>query len=228
MTEKYQVKSFSMKVDEVDENDGFGVIRGLASTFNNIDLGDDRVMPGAFKRTLKQNHGNVMVLADHMFFDQIGWGIHALETEKGLEVEAEIDLKNQKGLEKYRLAKRALTLKGANMGLSIGYQAVKFDFEELETGEMIRNLKEVKLFEYSLTAMPMNTEAIITDVKTAQGKELFLKQMHEHAIKIGLTMPEMAEWALAQRPARDIDDPNLDVHSLSSQLKGILNNIKTK
>lgn len=222
---KHEVKSFlSFKVEEADESKSMGRIKGFASTFNNIDLGGDRVLPGAFKRTLSQNKGEVMVLADHVFYDQIGWGVFARETDKGLEVEAEIDLENQKGREKYNLAKMASKMEKATMGLSIGYQAVKFDFEE-EGEQMIRNLKEVKLFEYSLTAMPMNPEAVITDVKSREDKDILLKQIEEHARKIGLPMSDIADWALAKRPARAEADSNEDVHSVAKALKDVLNTL---
>jgi hypothetical protein len=87
-------------------------------------------------------------------------------------VKGELNLEVSRGREVYSLAKQ-----GAVTGLSIGYQAVKYELRE-DAGQMwpTRLLKEVKLFEYSLTPVPMNEEARITRVKDFDG---FIRDLKE-------------------------------------------------
>ncbi len=42
-------KRFSLKIKSVDET---GTFTGLGAAYNNVDLGGDQIMPGAFSRTL--------------------------------------------------------------------------------------------------------------------------------------------------------------------------------
>lgn len=58
---KTEIKTFDFKVDATDVKSG--LIRGYASTFGNIDLGDDIVEQGAFKKTLKETGGKWPILA---------------------------------------------------------------------------------------------------------------------------------------------------------------------
>lgn len=195
---KWQCKSFEFKLDDVDSvtDKRVGIIRGLASTFGNIDLGDDIVDAGAFKQTLKQNKGRVPILADHNPSKQIGWNLRAEETDKGLFVEGEIDLENPDGRNKYNLAKKAVEI-GAPMGLSIGYSVVKAMPDK--DRPRVRRLKELKLYEYSIVTFPMNTEAMISDVKQWRedmGKTEFLNLIRTKAEELGISMSEIVDFAL--------------------------------
>ena len=42
-------KRFSLKIKSVDDT---GTFTGLGAAYNNVDLGGDKIMPGAFTRTL--------------------------------------------------------------------------------------------------------------------------------------------------------------------------------
>lgn len=158
---KPEIKTFSLKIEDADSQKG--IIRGFASTFGNIDLGDDIVDTGAFKKTIKESKGIFPILADHDPAKQIGWNVRAEETEKGLFVEGKLNLEGNLGKEKYALIKQALEL-GAPMGLSIGYGVIKAmpDAER----PSVRRLKELKLYEYSVVTFPMNTQAMVTAAKT--------------------------------------------------------------
>lgn len=136
-----------------------GEFEGYASTFNNIDMGNDKVIPGAFAKTIKKTKGRIPILADHFMRDQIGWNVEAFEDERGLKVHGKLNFDVQTAREKYALAKQAAEI-GAKMGLSIGYSTVKSDWED-----EIRLLKEVILHEYSILAFPMNERARITNIK---------------------------------------------------------------
>ncbi len=160
MSKNIEFKTFAIKMDDVEEN---GTIRGYASTFGNVDQGFDVVDKGAFKKSIKETNGVIPILADHNPSRQIGWNFRAEEDSNGLFVEGKLDLNVQDAREKYSLAKTAMKL-GAKMGLSIGYMTIKAEPDRDKP--MVRHLKELKLFEYSIVTFPMNTEAMITSAKS--------------------------------------------------------------
>lgn len=154
MTYEYIEVPFEIK--EVQDD---GTFSGFAAAIGNVDQGGDKIMPGAFAKTLKKNKGVVPVLAGHDRSSHIGWGVNAEEKPKGLAVEGKLDLNVQAAREQHSLSKMAVEL-GTSMGLSIGYSAPKTAYE----GD-VRLLKEVALYEYSLTPFPMNPKARIQGIK---------------------------------------------------------------
>jgi hypothetical protein len=201
---KVEFKTFALdlKAADVETNGKVGMIRGYASTFGNVDLGGDMVVKGAFSKTLSENK-NIPILADHNTSKQIGWNIRAEEDMKGLYVEGEIDLQNPDGLTKHNLARRAVDL-GAKMGLSIGFQTIKA--EPWKENPTVRQLKEIKLFEYSLVTFPMNTDAMIMAAKNfgdAMTVEEFTLAVREKAKQLGISMQQLIEGALRTEAAPD-------------------------
>ena len=217
MTSSVEYKSFSLELKDADSN---GMIRGFASTFGNIDLGNDVVDKGAFKKSIRESKGLWPILADHDPAKQIGWNLRAEEDDKGLYVEGKLDLNVQAAREKYSLAKSAYEL-GARMGLSIGYMVVKAEPDREKP--IIRRIKEVKLFEYSLVTFPMNTEAMITNVKsdTDFGRIQALKEHFISLKKQGFSDYEI-ERALYDEAAQDEFDP-----SLAQSLKSLIETIRS-
>jgi len=207
---KFEHKTFALEIKATDEASGgaTGMIRGYASTFGNVDLGGDMVVKGAFKKTISENK-SIPILADHNPSKQIGWNIRAEEDAKGLYVEGEIDLTNPDGRIKWNLAKRAVDL-GASMGLSIGFQTVKA--EPMKENPLIRQLKEIKLYEYSIVTFPMNTEAMVMAAKhfgESSTKEEFTQAVRAKAQELGISMQQLIEDALRFGAAPDdITDPD--------------------
>ena len=210
---KVEFKTFSLKLDDVDSQ---GTIRGYASTFGNIDLGFDVVDKGAFKKSIKESSGKFPILADHDPSKQIGWNFRAEEDDTGLFVEGKLDLNVQSAREKYSLAKTAMSL-GAKMGLSIGYMTIKAEPDREKP--MVRHLKELKLFEYSIVTFPMNTEAMITSAKSLAGVDRAQYLLSELA-KSGVSRDEM-KIALQTEAAQNQEDPNKYIQSLDSLLKSM-------
>lgn len=159
MSKIIEKKSFTLEFKEVDSQ---GMLRGYASTFGNIDLGNDVVDKGAFKKSIKEQQGKFPILADHDPSKLIGWNLRAEEDDSGLLVEGQLDLNVQLAREKYSLVKNALK-NNIKMGLSIGYMVIKAEPDR--KSPMVRHLKELKLFEYSIVTFPMNTEAMVTGLK---------------------------------------------------------------
>ncbi len=158
MTKEF--KSFPFRIHEVTAD---GEFQGYASTFENVDLGNDAVAFGAFRKTLLESGGGKVPILDHHDpTRQIGWNLEAREDAQGLAVRGRLDLNVQAARERHSLMKMASRV-GARTGLSIGFQTVRAESDRKRP--KVRLLKEVKLIEYSVVVFPMNPNASVAQVK---------------------------------------------------------------
>lgn len=149
------------QVKELDA--GSRTFSGLSSTWDE-DLGGDIIHRGAFKRTLDswRSSGRVIPLIDQHNYGSVrsvvGKMVEATESTKGLESSFEV-IEGPDGDEVLR------RLEGGFVdGLSIGYEAVKWEWERPEGAdpwEAVRHLKELKLYEVSVVIWGMNPDALI-------------------------------------------------------------------
>ena len=124
----------------------------------NVDDGGDIIEPGAFSRTIKENFDRIKILSQHNDCDlPIGKPIELREDDKGLFVRGKIS-DTQKGRDVQTLLKD-----GVLNELSIGYDAITFDFD---SDKGVRHLKEVRLWEISIVTWAMNDQATIDEVKS--------------------------------------------------------------
>jgi uncharacterized protein len=215
-------REVEFKVSDMDPKSG--IIRGFASTFGNVDQGMDVVVRGAFKKTIQESKGKWPILADHNPSKHIGWNMKALETDEGLDVEGRVlTTPGSLALERYELAKMALDL-GAKMGLSIGYGVVKWDVDRERPS--VRMLKELRMYEYSIVAFPMNTSAMVTAAKhwaELQGRDEFIAEVQKEAKRLGMTPLALSEALLGKGAAEKImeDDPAELGQSLDRLLKSM-------
>lgn len=142
---------------EIKELTDEGTFVGFASVYGVVDLGGDVVEKGAFSRTIK-SRPEVKILWRHDA--PIGKGTIE-DTEKGLKISGRLTLAVAQAKEALALMKD-----GVVSGLSIGFTTVK---DEIKDG--IRHLREVKLWEVSLTPFPMNEKAVVTAVKQKTPKD---------------------------------------------------------
>jgi HK97 family phage prohead protease len=150
-----------------DGTEAPGWFKGYGSTFGNVDLGDDVVMPGAFDKYLKSaTESGVM---PHMFFshnsnEPIGEWLKMEVDKKGLKMEGQLWV--GKGIPKAEQAYHMLRSK-TGKGLSIGYSnTTPPTWRDGKGGRRIRELNELALGEVSPTAFPMNPKAGISSVKS--------------------------------------------------------------
>lgn len=158
-------KQISFDLKEVKES---GEFTGYASTWTE-DLGGDIIVQGAFAKTIAENR-DLPVLWGHSAREVIGINQKFQEDSKGLYVEGLLNMDVQRARET-----RSLMKMKAVKGLSIGYDAVIVDWSREKEG--IRILREVKLWEYSVTPFPMNPEAQVTGVKSAKKLDELLHQI---------------------------------------------------
>lgn len=136
-----------------------GVITGYGAIFNNIDMGNDRILPGAFSKTLA-GKTSIPMLFSHDQARPIGVWDKLRQDGRGLIVRGKIsDTADGRDI-------RTLAKDGAVTGLSIGYMPNDFGYDS----DGVRTLKSVDLHEVSLVTFPMNELARISAVKSALGR----------------------------------------------------------
>jgi len=153
-------KAFTFKMDDLDEE---GFFTGYASTYDMDSMGDT-ILPGAFKRTLnswRMKNRPIPVLWQHKADEPIGATIEAMEDERGLRVRGRLLMGMQKAREAYEAAKA-----GILGGLSIGFSIPRDGATRNQDGT--REIKELKLYEYSFVTFPANESAVLTGVKNEQ------------------------------------------------------------
>ena len=149
-------QSFVAEIKAEDE----GVFSGYASTFGNVDNGNDIVAKGAFTKSLAERPASkVKLLSQHKTDEPIGIFTEVFEDSKGLFVRGKLALGTQKGRETYELMKL-----GAIDGMSIGFRANP-EKQIYNESKRTRTLKEVQLLEISLVTFPMNERAMVQSVK---------------------------------------------------------------
>lgn len=135
-----------------------GEFEGYASTFGNIDQGNDRVMAGAFAESLRRRPiERIKMLYQHDPEKIIGRWLEAREDGNGLHVKGKLFTNMARGREVYELMKE-----GVLDGLSIGFRTMA---DAWNSDEKVRELNELDLREISVVTFPMNESASVMLVK---------------------------------------------------------------
>ena len=143
-----------------DDEENKGMFEGYASVFGNKDLGNDVVVNGAFRKSLRAKGARkIKMLFQHDTKEPIGVYTQIKEDGQGLYVKGQLAMNTQKGKEVYELMKM-----GAIDGLSVGYRVDAKGYH-YDKGGKRRMLKEVDLMEISAVTFPMNPKARISAVK---------------------------------------------------------------
>lgn len=164
-----ELKRLSFPFELKEAEDGTRTVEGFGSVFNNVDHGNDIVMPGAFAKSLKRIK-SLPMLWQHNTGQPIGVWTEFEETEKGLRVKGAIS-DTVMGRDAHTLAKD-----GAVTGMSIGYFTKKY---EMDKDKGTRKLIDIELYEVSLVTFPMNDKAKITRVK-ANGEPWTEREFEEY------------------------------------------------
>ena len=212
---------------ELESTNDEGEFSGYAAVFGNVDSGGDVIEKGAFAKTIVEDFSRIKILSQHNSYElPIGKPLELREDEKGLYIRGKIS-DTQAGRDI-----RTLLKDGVLAELSIGYDAVSFDYDS-DTG--IRTLKEIKLWEVSIVTWAMNDQATIDEVKSmaealkaeaASGK---LTEAKANNLKPFLTaireLVEVLSPLLAKpkpEPAPEQDPPEKDPKKKQSKSNGIV------
>jgi hypothetical protein len=234
---KYLEVPFEVK--ETKEDEKFFTFEGYASTFGNIDLGNEVCVAGCFEETIKDLKRSATPIKDtnmsslipslwqHDRHEPIGSFISLKEDAKGLFVEGILPKKDT--LVSGRVIPQMEV--GSIKTMSIGYRVQKY-FYNTETN--VLDLLKVALREISLITFPMNTLAAITDMKSFEKiKDLSLltERDFEQLLKSGISMSSKNAKIIATASKncllRDEQDDDRDGHDWGEVMSG-LNNIKTE
>lgn len=141
-----------------------GHFEGWASTFGNVDHQGDRVMPGAFQKSIASGR-TVPLLWMHRSEDPnsfVGEIIEASETPEGLKIHGRFDLDTTSGEAAYRQVKSRRV-----DALSIGY-AIR---TATKGSDGANELRDLDLVEVSIVTRGANDRALITAAKSADTRE---------------------------------------------------------
>lgn len=198
---EYKRVPFEIK-EVVDVESGGWEIAGYASTFwGEPDSYGDVIAPGAFKESIAVRP--TKLLYEH--HTPIGKQLEIREDEHGLFGRWSV-VNTTIGTDAYKLAKA-----GVLDSLSIGYVTDEAEFRD----DGIRILKKVSLFECSAVAIPANSNAVITAVKS------FADQSEDVQVAVREWL-ERTRAGLAQRQkdGRDLSQARKDqIRAVSGSLR---------
>jgi hypothetical protein len=145
---------------KISKDSEFGTLQGYASTFANFDRVNERVVKGAFAKTLPHFRTDGFISVGHDWeVLPVATVTDAKEDEHGLFLTAEFH--STPFAQEARTIAQERIDRGKSVSLSIGYE-VKDD-EYVDEGRL---LKELELFEVSLVNVPANPLATVTGVKS--------------------------------------------------------------
>lgn len=140
----HAVKSFRVVEVKASKTEP-GRFEALVSVFGNIDRVADRVMPGAFARTLKERGMPPVVWSHQWLTPPIGKTLDARETDEGLLIDAQLFIDEKDGHDVARQVNAGLR-EGALKQFSFAYDVIAAKYVE-EDGREIRELDDLELLE---------------------------------------------------------------------------------
>ena len=168
---------------EVKASDDQGNFEGYAAVFNNVDLGDDVILPGAFTKVKTTRAGRLKLALFHDLTRLVG-SADFTQDGHGLYIKGKVNLAVSYARDAYELMKE-----GTLDSMSIGFNTILAAYEERE-GRTIRIIKQAELWEASLVPFGMNPEAQVTDVKS--DIRIFERALRD---RMGLSQKEAAAVA---------------------------------
>ena len=196
-----ETKSFPLtEVKAVEDADQPGTFEAVVAVFGNVDRGGDRIVKGAFARTLSEKGLPPIVWSHNWDVPPIGTTLSASETDEGLHLKGRLFVNEAAG-EDSPVARQVWTAMKAQDGngasplkeFSFGYET-RDSADVTEDGKDIRDLKDIELFEAGPTLVGMNPATRLLGVKA----------LHAAAQEL-----EQTKSAEEQDPsAKDNPDPN--------------------
>lgn len=192
---------------ELKAVDDKGNFEGYASVFNNVDSGNDVILPAAFSKVKTNKEGKLVIALYHDLTKIIGKADFT-QDDRGLYVKGNINLNVSYAKDAYELMKDN-TLDS----MSIGFNIIDSEQKSLD-GKKVRVIKSAELWEASIVPFGMNVEAKITSVKSDI-------RTFENALKerLGLSQKEAATVASKSFSLLCSDCKDDDAEIATSDLK---------
>lgn len=228
--DELEIKSLSFEVKAFeDEESDKRKFKAMASTFGNIDLTGDVIMPGAFTETIKKakKTGRMpKVFTDHWRENRAGVLKSMIETENGLEIEGEF-LNTTRGKDTYEEVKA-----GALSDMSIGFRILDVEYPDSPKEKLKgiqRKIKRIDLMEISFVPFPANPKANVLAVKQRPQN---IREAEELLIENGFSLNEakclLSEGykGLSKRDDEESHLRDVDVKEISNSLDNFINELK--
>lgn len=186
MGKAQEYKSFSAAATKVIDADQ-GVVEHIVAVMGNIDRGDDVIHPGAFSKSITERGLKVKVLDQHdtrSVESVIGKPLELREVGRlelppgltdqypdatgALVAKTQFLLDTNRGREAFSRIKN-----GAVDEYSIGYDPITSDYSTVEKDgakKTVRNLREIRLWEYSPVVFGMNPATATLSAKEDEGE----------------------------------------------------------
>jgi uncharacterized protein len=184
-----------------------GGFSGYAATYRRDSVGD-KILPGAFAASIQARGGKIPILMNHDSHVMVGGTNSLAEDGRGLALDATL-FDTTQGRDAWALLKGAQGMEFP-MGLSIGYNVKD---SEWDVNTQTRILKEIDLWEASITPFPANRMARVDAVKSIRNFERLLRDVTkcsaEQAKRMIAYLPPSAFTdvdAQSLPPARDVRD----------------------
>lgn len=195
----FEVKGLNQEKREVE---------GYISKFMNVDAVGDRVFPGAFDKSLKENGplglNRIPLCAQHDTKKPIGKFLDLRPDSQGLYFKAFIGTHTD-GEDYYKMFKEGIIKE-----FSIGYVNVKTEPNEYQG----LDIKELKLFEGSAVTIACNEQATLESVKSDTPAEMAVKALEEFDCMIDI----LAKKGVTEDNKLTLESKAYDLKSLYSNL----------
>ncbi|WP_457488441.1 HK97 family phage prohead protease [Tardiphaga sp. P5_C10] len=199
---------------EVKSADDAGNFEGYASVFNNVDLGSDIILPGAFVKVKTTRKGRLRLALYHNLTRLIG-DAEFKQDDNGLLLKGKVNLNVSYARDAYELMKE-----GTLDEMSVGFNTIE-DAMEDRGGRRVRVIRKAELWEASVVPFGMNPEAQVLNVKSdIRSFESALRE------RMGLSQKEANAVASLGFPAIHRDGGSVATETVE-QLKQLGNSIQS-
>jgi HK97 family phage prohead protease len=162
-------QDFTLRLKALDDA---GTFTGYASTYGGPpDLVGDVIEPGAFAQSIASQGKGYPLLWAHRSDEPIGI-VKVSDDPKGLLVNGSLLLADPQAARAHTHMKA-----GTVRGMSIGYDIPRGQGKVSYSDDGTRTIREIKLYEISLVAIPANPKAQVTSVKTLNDVEHCLRSI---------------------------------------------------
>lgn len=178
-------KTFNSYLLKADDRQG--IVESIVAVMGNVDQGDDIIHPGAFRKTMMDQMGKIRVLDQHntdSILRVLGRPVAMRELSRdqlppdllakyptatgGLYTKTQYNLQTDNGRNAFNLISA-----GDVSEYSIGYDPVDVDYSKVknEAGleKTVRNIRQMRLYEYSPVIWAMNSATSTLSAKGATG-----------------------------------------------------------
>ena len=194
---------------EIKEAKADGSFTGYAAVFNNVDLGSDVILPGAFRQVKTTRDGKVRIAIHHDLKSLAGKASFAMDAH-GLRVDGQLTLGVGYVRDAYELMKDGV-LDGLSVGFDIPPGGASY---EDRNGLYTRVIADAILWEFSLVPFGMNPDALVDTVKAVTVRD-FEAQLRG----LGYSQREAKAFAAGGFKSLDHRDGGLDSGTLADEFK---------